>query len=273
VTDFTGQDLRGSIFDRADLSGSRFWAANLSRSQIRGAAMHKVEMRGVELVDVDISGEIVNVTINGVEVGALVEAELDRRSPDRMKMRPIDADGFREAWGIVERLWAQTVERARRLAPEQLHTSVDEEWSFVETLRHLVFATDSWLRRAVLGDPAPWHPLGLPWDEMPPAPGVPWDRAARPDLDTVLELRRDRMAGVRAFLGELTDDQLGHRTEPVEGPGWPPPVSFEIRECLLIILSEEWEHRRYAERDLAVLENRGRAGGAPDSGRRLGRAC
>jgi hypothetical protein len=27
-----------------------------------------------------------------------------------------------------------------------------------------------------------------------------------------------------------------------------------VRECLLIILNEEWEHRLYAERDLAALE-------------------
>jgi hypothetical protein len=28
-----------------------------------------------------------------------------------------------------------------------------------------------------------------------------------------------------------------------------------VRECLLCILSEEWHHRLYAERDLAVLES------------------
>ena len=28
-------------------------------------------------------------------------------------------------------------------------------------------------------------------------------------------------------------------------------------ECLRIVLSEEWEHRRYAERDLAALEQEG----------------
>jgi hypothetical protein len=31
-----------------------------------------------------------NVTINGVDIGPLVEAELDRRRPDRVKMRPED---------------------------------------------------------------------------------------------------------------------------------------------------------------------------------------
>jgi hypothetical protein len=29
-----------------------------------------------------------------------------------------------------------------------------------------------------------------------------------------------------------------------------------VRECLLVVLSEEWEHRLYAERDLAALEGR-----------------
>ena len=93
-------------------------------------------------------------------------------------MRPTDPAGFREAWDIIERLWAGTVERARALAPEQLHESVDGEWSFIETLRHLVFATDAWVRRAILGDPSPWDPLDLPWDEMPDTPGIPRDREA-----------------------------------------------------------------------------------------------
>ena len=157
---------------------------------------------------------------------------------------------------IVERLWGGTAERARRLPPELLHQSVDGEWSFIETLRHLVFATDAWIRRAILGDPSPWDPLSLPWDEMPDTPGVPRDREARPSLDAVLELRRDRMSTVRDVIGGLTDASLDGRTEPVEGPGWPPPRSFGVRECLLCILNEEWEHRLYAERDLAALEAR-----------------
>jgi hypothetical protein len=27
-----------------------------------------------------------------------------------------------------------------------------------------------------------------------------------------------------------------------------------VRDCLLIVLNEEWSHRQYAERDLAVLQ-------------------
>ncbi|MEV0157233.1 DinB family protein [Micromonospora sp. NPDC050686] len=152
--------------------------------------MSGLVMRGVELVDVRIDGEIQNLVVNGVDVAPLVNAELDRRDPVRARMRPTDPDGFREAWGIVERLSTGTVERARGLDPGLLHDSVDGEWSFIETLRHLVFATDAWVRRAILGDPSPWDPLDLPWDEMPDTPGIPRDREARPSLEEVLALRR-----------------------------------------------------------------------------------
>ena len=255
MADFSGTDLRGARFDRADLSGARFWASDLSGARFQGVDLSRAVLRGVEMADVEITGEFVNVTVNGVDIAPLVEAELDRRDPDRAKMRPVDPAGFREAWQILGRLWDQTVARARRLPPELLHESVDGEWSFVETLRHLVFATDSWVRRAIDGDPAPWHPLGLPWDEGADIPGIPCDRAARPSLDTVLELRRDRMSTVAARLDALTDESLAARTTPVDGPGWPPPESFPVRECLLIILNEEWHHRLYAERDLAALED------------------
>jgi len=61
---------------------------------------------------------------------------------------------------------------------------------------------------------------------------------------------------VRDVLAGLTDESLAGHTTPVEGFEWPPPVSFPVRECLLVVLNEEWEHRLYAERDLAVLETR-----------------
>src|SRR6516164_2585742 len=230
--------------------------ADFIRADLRGARFERVDLSGVELANADIYGEIVNVTVNGVDIGPLIAAELDRRYPDRAKMRPADPAGFREAWDIVERLWGGTVERARLLPPDLLHESVDDEWSFIETLRHLAFATDAWIRRAILGDPSPWDPLGLPWDEMPDTPGVPRDREARPSLDAVLELRRDRMSTVRQVIDGLTDASLDGHTEAVWGPGWPEPRSYPVRECLLTVLNEEWEHRLYAERDLDAVEAR-----------------
>ncbi|HET8988516.1 MAG TPA: DinB family protein [Humibacillus sp.] len=254
MADFNGEDLSGSRFVRVELSGSEFVDTDFSRSWFRGVEMRDVVMRGVELSDVHIDGEFTHLVLNGVDVAPLVEAELDRREPDRVKMRPTDPAGFREAWHIVERRWAATVERARGFDLAQLHESVDGEWSFIETLRHLAFATDAWVGRAILGNPSPWHPLELPWDGMPDTPGVPRDRSARPSLDEVLALRDSRLAMVRSVIDGLTDESLAAHTEPVEGDSWPPSRSFEVRSCLLVVLNEEWHHRQFAERDLDALE-------------------
>ena len=245
-----GYDLEEVTLDDCLMNGARLKNVDLSGVKIRGSL----------LVDVEISGEIQNLTVNGVDVAPLVEAELDRRDPDRAKMRPTDAAGFREAWDIIEHRWAETVDRARSLDPEQLHERVDGEWSFIETLRHLVFATDAWIRRALLGDPSPYSPLDLPHEDMAAAPGVaPNDVSARPTLEEVLELRRDRMASMRRVVDELTDQQLAGHTTVVEGPGYPAPRSFPVAAVLGTILNEEWMHRQYAERDLATLENKAAA--------------
>ncbi len=263
MAEFRDQDLSGSSFHRVRLrdsafvevdgSGVTFRNSTLAGARFRAVVLDGVQMRGVELVNVDISGEVDGVTVNGVTIAPLIQAELDRRYPDRALMRPTDAEGFRRGWDTVERLWTATVERARGLDPDLLHESVDGEWSFIQTLRHLAFATEAWLLRAIQGDPTPWHPLSLPWDEAPPTPGVPHDREARPDLDAVLDLRLDRMARVRDYVDGLTDEALASMTTPVEAPGWPESRSFPVRNCLLVILNEEWEHRLYAERDLATL--------------------
>jgi hypothetical protein len=244
-------------FDHQDLRGSRFYEVDLRGSSFREVYFKDVTMRGVVLDDVAIDGEFRNLVLNGVDVAPLVEAELDRRDPDRTKMRPTDPEGYREAWDVVERRWAGTVERARGFPPQQLHESVDGEWSFIETLRHLAFATDAWVRRGILGDPAPWDPLDLPWDGMEDTPGVPRDRDVRPTLDDVLRLRHDRMATVRHVVDGLTPESLAASTEPVDAPGWPPPGrSFPVSECLLTVLNEEWHHRLFAQRDLDALEAR-----------------
>jgi hypothetical protein len=246
MAEFMKQDLRGSRFEEVHLGGARFHNVDLTGATIRGAL----------LVDLDIDGYLENVRINGVDVVPLVEAELNRQNPERAKLHPSDADGYREAWDIVERAWPATVERARGLAPELLHERVDGEWSFIETLRHLVFAEDAWVKRAILGELSPYDPLDLPHAEMSADPSVPCDAEARPDLDEVLALRADRMAAVRTVMAGLTDEVLAGMTEPISGPGYPAAGSYPVRRCLDAVISEEWEHRRFAERDLAVLESR-----------------
>jgi len=253
MTEFRDQDLRGARFEGVDLSGATIRTVDLSGAQFRGVMFNGSRLRGVELVDVEIHGELQNVVVNGVDIAPLVDAELDRRMPERAKMRPDTSDGFREALAILERLWEGTIARSSTFDEEALHRSVDDEWSFIQTLRHLNFASAAWVERMILGNPSPWHKLDLPWDEAPGWDGIPWDREARPALDEVLAVRRQRRAAVSDVLASLTDEQLASEVSRTE-PGWPQVENFPVKQCLRIVLNEEWEHRLYAERDLTALE-------------------
>jgi hypothetical protein len=256
MAEFINAELRGAVFDHCDLTGAQFRTVYLTGATFRGVNMSGAVIQGADLTGASIHADIEDMMINGVVVGPLIEAELNKRYPDRAKMRPSDVAGFLEAWDAIERLWGGTVQRARELPPGLLHEQVNGEWSFIETLRHLVFATDAWVRRGILGDPSPWDALDLPWDEMSEQPGVPRDREVRPSLDTMLELRRDRMSGVRTLIFSLADVSLDAQTKPMKGPGWPRDRSYRVRDCLQTVLIEEWEHRLYAERDLDILFGR-----------------
>jgi uncharacterized protein YjbI with pentapeptide repeats len=71
--------------------------AQLSDIDVTRANFWRVRMRGVWIGEAEINGQIEGLRINGVDVGPLIEAELDRRHPHRAKMRPDDVAGFHEA--------------------------------------------------------------------------------------------------------------------------------------------------------------------------------
>jgi DinB superfamily len=141
------------------------------------------------------------------------------------------------------------------LPESKLHERVRGEWSFVETQRHLLFASEAWLGNAVLEDDAPCHRLGLPAGGMPAADAAKLGLIieATPSLDEVLLPRRARMTAMRRVVDGLTDDELDRicRRKPAEPY---PDQDYVVRRCLKVILKEEAEHYRYAVRDLAVLE-------------------
>jgi hypothetical protein len=242
MVEFRSQDLSGSVFDEVDLTGARFRNVLLGDAAIRGAWAERLV----------IDGDFGELIVNGVDVVPLWRAEMARQHPEFSLLTPQDADGYRAVWPLLEAQWEQTVTRARSLPEELLHERVDGEWSFIQTLRHLLFVHDAWVRRALLDETDPYDPLDLPHDEMPSLEGVPRDPDARPTLDHVVALRADRLAITRQLLALLGDDQLAGGTT-VTGPGYPEAGSYAVTRCLNAVLVEEWWHRRFAERDLDVL--------------------
>lgn len=246
---FTGDDdLQDAEFRRSDLSNARFRGVNLTGAKFRGAWMAGAELDGY------ISG----LTIWGVEVVPLINAELDRRHPERALLSATEPKDLRSGWARFEEMWTATVDRVRAMPPGTENESVDEEWSFKETMRHLVLATDAWLGLAILDKTKPFHPLGLLFYE---AAGqeeefglVPPD--AEVTLDEVLEVRAGRVAMVRDYLADITADRLDTTcgTDPWDDSPDAPEVT--VRRCLGVIFNEEWQHHRYAVRDLDAIESR-----------------
>ncbi|MEV1175541.1 DinB family protein [Nonomuraea sp. NPDC049784] len=246
-------------YDNTDaFRGVSFTNADLSSATFPGCDMRQIKIVDSWLMDVSVSGDVRNFRVNDVDVTLYVEAELERRHPERAQLRAMrTADEFRAMWDTIERLWSETVARAERLPEAVRHEGVDGEWSFVETLRHLVFATDAWAGRAILDEPDPFHRLGLTHTGYPPkdaaALGIELD--SRPSYSEVMEARAGRVALVRGIVEGLSDAGLERPCTRAPAPGYPEEART-VGSCLRVVMEEECEHRRYMVRDLAVLEAR-----------------
>ena len=238
--EFVLQDLRGARFIGSDLSG--------------------VVMRGVDVANADIDtpslrwGEL---RINGVDVAPLVDSVLDQRFPGRELRRATTPDGLGAAWAAVERTWSATLDRVAAMPAGTVDVSIDGEWTFAQTVRHLIMATNVWLHGAILRVEQPIHPIGVPFSEYE-SDGYDMSIFAvdQPSFDEVLDVRAAHVAMVRDFVAAATPVQL---EEPRPNP-WAPQVEVSVLRCLHVILNEEWEHHRYAVRDLDTIAGRGLSG-------------
>jgi hypothetical protein len=246
VAAFTGPDLEGAEFVDANLRGARFRRADLS-----GVVMRAVDVRGADIDAPWLFRGDGFLRVNGVDVIPLVEAELNRQFPGRADRTATDPDGLRAAWAALERTWSATLERVAAMPAGTVDVSVGGEWSFAQTLRHLVMATDAWLGRAILGIEQPFHPIGQPNVEyQTDGNDMSVFAAVTPSYADVLEVRAGRVAMVRDFLATVTSDELAAiRKNP-----WAPEYAETILSCLHVILREEWEHHRYAVRDLDEID-------------------
>jgi hypothetical protein len=189
--------------------------------------------------------------VNGVNVIPFVEAELNRRFPGRADRRAATPEGLRAAWATLERTWAATLERVATMPAGTVDVSVGGEWSFAQTLRHLVLATDAWLGRSILEIEQPFHPIGQA-DASFETDGRDMSifTTVTPSYAEVLEVRAGRVAMVRDFLATVTSEVLAETRRNPHSPEY----QETVLSCLHVILQEEWEHHRYAVRDLDAIE-------------------
>jgi hypothetical protein len=243
-----------SFTESDDLHGAEFRGVNLRGARIHESDLSGVVMRGVEMAQVDIDAPWLPhggyLRVNGVDVTPFVEAELDKRFPGRGDRRATDPGGLRDAWAALERTWEGTLARAAVMPDGAVDVSVEGEWSFAQTLRHLVHATDIWLRKGILEVEQPMHPIGQidagSADEVDSSVFA----TEQPSYAEVLEVRAERVSMVRDFVASTTAQQLAETRRNPHDPDYPETVL----SCLHVILEEEWEHHRFAVRDLDGIE-------------------
>lgn len=159
---------------------------------------------------------------------------------------PADVDeAHHHAADVRERLEA-TITRASSFTKDERNRRVNDEWSTVESLRHIVFVVDVWLGRAIKGEADPFHPIGLPPHFVPRVlPGSSIDAAASPTFEEARGVLRDRLAMLDAYVETLGVDELareiGTHAETVAGG-------------LGVIFDELTFHNHFVNRDLDVIE-------------------
>ena len=255
--------FRGATFRRVDLAGASLREVDLSGATIRDSDVTRAAHRrlggrrgGLSTATRGWAGSSSTTSRSP----SYVRAELDRRHPERVLVREMrTVEEVRRAWAVVDAQWDDAVAHAATLPEPLLHERVEGEWSFVETMRHLVFACDIWVGRMLSDEPGDFHPLGLPptdtTDAGAAAMGLTLD--ATPSFDEVEALHRERARAVRRDCSpRVTDADLrdgAHRRALARlGRGVVPRVRVPARSWS----REHAEHLRFALRDLATLEQR-----------------
>lgn len=231
-------------FEFQDLSDASFWGVDLRRAAFRDVDLSGARISHARLVDVEVDAEIDRLVVNGVDVTAFVN-EHDPWFDLRSRARPSRPERLGDDWDAFVAAWEETIGLAASLPERQQHASVDGEWSFVQTVRHLVMATDKWFTAPVLG--REFHPIGLPNTGSLDFhfPGV--DPAADPSFDEAVAVWRERAASLRAFLEGITDDDATREVEILEnGP-------HTVQDGIGVVFEEHFQHLRYARRDLDRL--------------------
>ena len=236
-----------------DYEGADFIDLSMARATFREVDLSGARMRGVLLVSADIDGAIDGLRVNGVEVMPLIEAELDRLHPERLRLRPATPETMRDAVDVIEELWHATVRRASTLPEEAVYRSVNDEWSLAQTLRHTIFVVDAWYgHAAALRQPVPSDRRARLVHHQRRRVRHRRVGRARPRRDPRRARRADRRSARVSGGGHA--EELDRVRGPNTAIGCPPPAGRTAAKCLRVIFSDEWAHVQFANRDLAILE-------------------
>jgi len=209
---FKNRDMAGTVFRTVNLYQAVFDDVNLA-----GATIRNVNLKDVSIDDANIEG----LTIYGIRVDHLIEAERDRRDPERARLKMADCHDpirVRKVMELLGEKRAQFYQTLRAADPERLTLCPEPgKWSALEHARHLLFAEDLYLNRWILRNEEPWSPLGL-LPAFLAREAAYADVGSQPteDLEAVLAAWTDLHARTRQVIADLTPEVLQRNTRDVD---------------------------------------------------------
>ncbi len=238
-------------FEYQDMAESEFISVNLYKARFDDINMAETTINNANLQDVTITdANIRGLTIFGFRVDELIEVELDRRDPQRVKLRMEDVHNLhdvRKVMGALNSLRTAFVQHLRLQSTEVLNNHPGpDRWSALEHVRHLVFAEDLYLNRWILRNSRPWVKLGF----LPP---FLYDNPAYADVGTeptqdlehVLDVWQKLHAVLLAWLAKAEAEDLHADTSQ---------IAFgqqTVGDVLQTLSQHDLQHTRMAEAAIA----------------------
>jgi hypothetical protein len=240
---FENRDMAGVVFHNVNLAGAVFDDVNLS-----GGRIHNANLTNFNIEDAYIKG----LTVFGFRIDELIEAELDRRDPERVRLRMADCfdpECVRAVLSHLGEVRSGFAAFLRDADPALLSARPDpENWSVIENLRHLIFAEDLYLNRWLLQNNEPWCKLGLRPAFLADDPRYA-DVGSQPceDIETLLATWEAIHARMMAFVATVSVEELHRDTSKLDfGQG-------TVGRVLQTLSRHDLEHIRQAEAAVAQL--------------------
>lgn len=239
---FENCNMAGVLFHNVNLEQAEFNDVNLA-----GGRIHNANLSNFKIDDAYIKG----FTVFGFQIDKLIEAELDRRDPERVRLRMTDCCDPECVRVVLQHLGeVRTGFKAflRATEPDLLISRpAPDQWSAVENLRHLIFAEDLYLNRWLLQNDEPWCEHGiLPAFLAGDARYAGVGRQPCDDVDTLLSAWEAIHARMMAFVAGVTQEELKRDTSQLDfGQG-------TVGKVLQTLAQHDLEHIRQAEAAVAA---------------------
>ncbi|MBN2007426.1 MAG: DinB family protein [Anaerolineae bacterium] len=251
---FENRDMAGTVFQRVNLANATFDDANLgnatfSNINLEGATIHNANLKDMHIEDAYIEG----LTILGFNIGELIEAEEDRRDPERVRLRMrdcYDPQCVRDMLARLEEIRDTLREKLWATDPQLLTAAPGPgRWCALEHVRHLLFAEELYLNHFILQNDKPLNPMGMLPEFLADEPKYQ-NVGTEPctDLEPVLAAWDTAHAAMMAYLADMTPETL---RAPARDLG---SETHTVGEKLQGLAHHDLQHIRWIESVLSEIE-------------------